>query len=148
MDDFDLVHNRICMPLADHILEPGEANSPLFAALTEEEQDFTCMWAVESQVFNGGFCQVYFNNCGWCMRFAKRGYTRLGMSQHAALVERAMHIVKCAIARRDFDAEQPPAELEELDDPWYRIDDVASVYGPKAAFVRANRVRFPQAKFD
>lgn len=136
------------MPLAIHALGTKEAGSPHFAELTEQEQEFVCMWAVESQVFNGGFCQVYFNGYGWCVEYALRGYTRLGMTLHAELVARAIEIVTHATECEGFDPQIPPEALEALDDPWYAMDDTASIYGPKAAFVRKNPACFPHVRLD
>lgn len=64
-----------------------------FAGQSEEQKAFSAIWELESQVNNGGFTQYFENDRGETAGFVAAALRRIGASQCAGIVERAMRAV-------------------------------------------------------
>lgn len=69
-------------------------NEPGWDQLSTAQQQFVSMSVVEGQVFNGGFHQVYFNDCHAFLPAALAGYRAIGAKPQAEIVERVMAMVR------------------------------------------------------
>ena len=66
---------------------------PGWDELTTAQQQLTCMFTIEGQVFNGGFHQVYYNNCHPYLPMALDGFRAIGATDYAEIVEQVMAMV-------------------------------------------------------
>ena len=64
-----------------------------FAEQREEQKVFSAIWALESQVNNGGFVQYLISHDGDTADFAPRALKTIGASSCAGIVERAWKVV-------------------------------------------------------
>jgi len=64
-----------------------------FEDQSEEQKVFSAVWALESQVNNGGFSQYFSSWDGDTANFAPTALRRIGAHSCAAIVERALKIV-------------------------------------------------------
>jgi len=60
-----------------------------FAGQGEEQRVFSAIWAMESEVNNGGFSQYFFNSDGETAEFAPVALRRFGADRCAKIVEEA-----------------------------------------------------------
>lgn len=105
---------------------------------------FVAMHAIESQVFNGGFCAIYYNNCWEYLPYALEGYANIGATQHIALLRVVIDSVPKVFSeqpREKWPEEYPMCDLSEggldvLEQAWYRLE--REVDERKANYVRAN----------
>jgi hypothetical protein len=102
------------------------------------------MRAIEGQVFNGGFCAIYCNNCWEYLPYALEGYANIGATQYIALLRVVMDSVPKVFSeqpREKWPEEYPMPDLSEggldvLEQAWYRLE--REVDELKAKYVRAN----------
>lgn len=59
----------------------------------EEQQVFSAIWELESQVNNGGFAQYFSSVDGYTANFAPSALRRIGAAKCADIVARALSIV-------------------------------------------------------
>src|SRR5436189_1378367 len=64
-----------------------------FADQVEQQKVFSAVWALESQVNNGGFLQYFSSADGDTAKFAPQALRTIGAQACAALVERALRVV-------------------------------------------------------
>ena len=64
-----------------------------FAEQVEEQRVFTAVWALESQINNGGFLQYFVSSDGDTAEFAPRALRVIGARACADVVERAIRAV-------------------------------------------------------
>jgi hypothetical protein len=81
-----------------------------FGAQTDEQKVFSAIWALESQVNNGGFEQYFASGDGDTATFAPTALRAIGANKCAAIVENALHTV----SRYDLPADQ--AKRQEIID--------------------------------
>lgn len=110
------------LPLSD---EPG------WDQLSTAQQQFVSMSVVEGQVFNGGFHQVYFNDCHAFLPAALAGYRAIGAKPQAEIVELVLVMVRDdpwsgpPDIWPDPNAEEPPPGSKDIgvfDDQWSALD--------------------------
>jgi hypothetical protein len=103
-----------------------------FADQSEEQKIFSAIWALESQVNNGGFEQYFASWDGETATFAPTALQRIGANQCAHIVERALRVVsqqqlpvdqagrqKVIDSLSDIDREK----LRALDDEFFAYPD-------------------------
>lgn len=121
--DTDKVYDTI-----DRLPGPEE---PGWDRLTPSQQQFVSMSVVEGQVFNGGFHQVYFNDCHAFLPAALAGYRAIGAKPQAEIVERVMAMVRDdpwsgpPDIWPDPNAEERPPGSKDIgvfDQQWYALD--------------------------
>ncbi len=78
-----------------------------FLAQPEEQKVFSAIWALESEVNNGGFSQYFASGDGETAHFAPSALRRVGAQACASIVERALAAVS---------SEPLPHRLEERAD--------------------------------
>src|ERR1700690_1401117 len=64
-----------------------------FSEQAEEQKVFSTVWALESEVNNGGFEQYFANDAGEAANFAPAALARIGANKCAAIVTRALRTV-------------------------------------------------------
>jgi hypothetical protein len=64
-----------------------------FADQSDEQKVFSAIWALESQVNNGGFDQYFASWDGETATFAPTALKKIGATKCAAIVEKALHLV-------------------------------------------------------
>ncbi len=67
-----------------------------FAEQVEEQRVFSAVWALESQINNGGFFQYLVSSDGDTAEFAPRALREIGAHACAAVVERAIRTVSAS----------------------------------------------------
>jgi hypothetical protein len=75
-----------------------------FRALSDAERVFLCVWNLEAEINNGGFAQFFDNSAGDHATETPAALRRVGATEMAALVERAM---------TPFGPSGPPADRDE-----------------------------------
>jgi Domain of unknown function (DUF4375) len=119
------------------------------AALTPGLRMLWSTYELDSEVFNGGFHQYFFNDSRYYVTMALDGLAMLGADEHRALLNRAIDEVRAATGRGlGFDhpqwrehfgrAEVPPA-LEWLNS---RYCDLPLLEPRQAAYIRAHLEQF------
>ena len=81
-----------------------------FEAQSEEQKVFSAIWALESQVNNGGFEQYFASWDGDTAMFAPTALRAIGANKCAAVVENTLR----TISRGDLPADQ--AKRQEIDE--------------------------------
>ena len=123
MSDFNLADNVL-----DSIVYP---DNPKWDQLSAAQKQLVCMSIIEGQVTNGGFHQVYFNDCHQYLPLALDGYRAIGAKEHARIVEAVMAMVAEDPMTGppeiwpDPHAPEPPEgskEIGDFDRPWYALD--------------------------
>lgn len=131
---------------------PGP-EEPGWDRLTPSQQQFICMSMIEGQVTNGGFPQLYSNECDSYLPAALAGYRAIDAKPQAEIVERVMAMVRedpwsgPSDTWPDPDAEQPPPGSKDIgvfDDPWYALD-LRELHRIKLDYLKAhpNQFRHP-----
>jgi hypothetical protein len=85
-----------------------------FASQDDTQKVFSAIWALESEVNNGGFHQYFINCSGSPINFAPHALRRIRANSCAGIVESALGVVSSGSLPEDDDARQ--ALLESLDD--------------------------------
>jgi hypothetical protein len=67
-----------------------------FAAQSEPQKVFSAIWALESQVNNGGFLQYFASSDGETASYAPAALRKIGAKACAEIVERALRAVSSA----------------------------------------------------
>ena len=105
-----------------------------FAAQSYEQQVFSAIWALESQVNNGGFILFFDNEEPLVVSFAPLALHAIGAANCADIVSRAIALA----SSREFD---PIAEqLDSLDSEFYQYPDDLTELLYK--YVAANQATF------
>lgn len=122
-NDTDKLYDAVRgLPFSD---EPG------WDQLSTAQQQFVSMFVVEGQVFNGGFPQLYSNECDSYLPAALAGYRAIGAKPQVEIVEQVMAMVRDdpwsgpSDTWPDPDAEEPPPgskTIEVFDDQWSALD--------------------------
>lgn len=113
-----------------YLIELSESNRTSFGRIdfrdqVEEQQVFSAIWELESQVNNGGFAQYFTSADGHTANFAPEALRRIGANNCSDIVSRALHAVSPDLLPDD----QPTREkiIDELDkkpkrrwSPWIR----------------------------
>ena len=103
-----------------------------FAEQVEQQQVFSAIWALESQVNNGGFFQYFVSSDGDSANFAPRALQVIGARRCADVVERAIRTVSASplpaaqSAREDLLDSTPQDvrdRLEALDQEFFAYPD-------------------------
>ncbi len=139
--------------LADTVLDAlSYPDDPRWPTQNAAQQQLVCMSIVEGQVFNGGFHQVYFNDCHQYLPLALEGYRAIGAKDHARIVERVMAMVAEDPMTGppeiwpDPDAPDRPESalnIGNFDDPWYALDAVRLRW-LKSWYIERYPDKFPQ----
>jgi hypothetical protein len=119
------------------------------AALTPGLRMLWSTYGLDSEVFNGGFHQYFFNDSRYYVTMALEGLAMLGADEHRAPLNRAIGEVQAIAGHRlEFDhpqwrehfgrAEVPPA-LKQLNRRYY---DLPLLEPRQAAYIRAHQVQF------
>ena len=101
-----------------------------FDEQAEEHKVFSAVWALESQVNNGGFLQYFASGDGDTAEFAPRALRTIGARSCASLVERALRLVSSSPlpesrgARAELLESLPQAVVDRLE----RIDQAFFAY--------------------
>lgn len=74
-----------------------------FPAQPEEQKVFSAIWALESQVNNGGFSQYFASWDGETANFAPSALRRIGAQACASIVERALAVVSSEPLPQNFE---------------------------------------------
>lgn len=85
-----------------------------FSQQPEAQKVFSAIWALESQVNNGGFAQYFASSDGDTANYVTRALRSIGATSCAAIVERALAVVATG-SLPDSQAERG-ALLDNLDD--------------------------------
>jgi len=103
-----------------------------FAHQSNEQKVFSAVWALESQVNNGGFIQYFLSSDGDTASFAPSALQRIGAISCAAIVEQALTVASAGpmpdsqsirealIERLSSEAHQ---RLQELDVSFFKYPD-------------------------
>ena len=103
-----------------------------FSIQSIPQKIFSCVWALEGEVNNGGFSQYFFNSSRETASFAVEALKVIGASKTAQLCEEAINVafpsglpadpdlIRSATA--DF-PESTEAKLSELDNQFYGYPD-------------------------
>jgi hypothetical protein len=120
-----------------------------FQEQSDVHKVFTAIWALESEVNNGGFSQYFWNASGATANFAPRALRVIGAAACAAIVERALQVVSRDPLPEDDDArsllvdsldEAANARLQSLDSEFFEYpDDLTALL---FEFVRAHPEEF------
>jgi len=103
-----------------------------FADQDEHQKVFSAIWALESQVNNGGFSQYFVSSDGDTAEFAPRALRAIGARACADIVERALRTMSASplpasqSAREelvDSAPEDVQDRLEELDEAFLAYPD-------------------------
>jgi hypothetical protein len=121
-------------------------------SLRREVACFVAMQTIEGQVFNGGFCAIYYNNCWEYLPYALEGYANIGATGNIAILRVVMESVPKVFSeqpREKWPEEYPMPDLSEggldvLEQAWYRLE--REVDELKAKYVRANPELFVPLK--
>jgi hypothetical protein len=81
-----------------YLIELSESDRTSFGRIDfrdqiEEQQVFSAIWELESQVNNGGFAQYFTSADGHTAHFAPTALRRVGANRCADVVTRALHAV-------------------------------------------------------
>jgi PIN domain nuclease of toxin-antitoxin system len=116
-----------------------------FSQQSDEQQVFSAIWELESQVNNGGFEQYFSSESCETADFAPTALRRIGAHQCAEIVAKALRVVsheplpKDPATRSDLIAslgESQREELESLDSEFFSYPD--DLTGLLFEFVRAH----------
>ena len=121
-----------------------------------EQRVFSAIWALESQVNNGGFAQYFLSSDGETAHFASTALRTIGAVECAQLVERAVMLVSPSAPLpadqegREVLVEALPEEsieaLEQLDTQFYSYPD--NLTELLFAYVAAHPNEFGQVPSD
>ncbi len=111
-------------------------------------QWFVAMRVIEAQVFNGGFCAIYYNNCYEFVPIALAGYKAIGAHHHALLLARVMESVPRIFSEKPQDQwpdDYPMPDLssdehDEIETAWYSLERALDEL--KARYVREHPEQF------
>ncbi len=125
---------------------------PLWHTGSDVAALFAIRWHLEPLISNGAWPSVYYNNVGWVVPIAARGYRLLGMSECADRCDLAIELVRAAEASHpghDYSSQEwlsstlmeaiSETDWDKLDDGWFEL-----TAGPEgtiermAAYVRAH----------
>jgi hypothetical protein len=119
---------------AIRILESAEVALADFAQTPTPARDLFAAWWLQSEVCNGGFAQFFFNSAGVLGPEAAAAFRLLGMTETAALIDRAIARLGApykrelnerravlAALRCDFSGSRGDCPLDSLDDPFYAL---------------------------
>jgi|SRR5882672_8328576 len=101
-----------------------------FAQQSEPQRVFSCLWAIESEVNNGGFLQYFENDSGETAEFAPWALRTIGAIKMAAIAQDALSVflpekpAPDTDARRDQLEHLPPEAGEALE----RLDTAFMAY--------------------
>ena len=108
-------------------------------------------WLVEAEVSNGGFNQYYFNSSGQLADLGEEAFTTIGARKFASLVGRA-HVIYNEIKGdlekykdgtiESFSKSYEGNPLNELDDEFYKLDEVEPLGQLKIKYIRENLKEF------
>lgn len=108
-----------------------------FAKQPEPQKVFSSIWALESQVNNGGFLQYFVSSDFDTANFAPTALTRVGAYACAGIVERALHLLPTGSLSPSREAceqlvdslEGPIQEqFETLDSEFFTYPDNSLIY--------------------
>ena len=105
-----------------------------FAAQSHEQQVFSAIWALESQVNNGGFVQFFDSEDALVVSFAPVALCSIGAVKCADIVSRAIALAASG------ESEQATEQVDSLDSEFYTYPDNLTelLYN----YVAANRATF------
>jgi hypothetical protein len=93
-----------------------------FSLQRPEQRVFSAIWALESQVNNGGFVQYFVSHDGDTATFAAQALLEIGALRCAAIVSKAVKVVApngvlpaAQTDREDLIESLPPEALEQLE---------------------------------
>src|SRR5271170_7166472 len=103
-----------------------------FSKQVEAQKVFSAIWALESEVNNGGFLQYFSNSSGETANFAPTALRHIGAIRCASIVEQAIAAISSKPLPDSHDARQrilnsvgeaACAKLEELDKQFFAYPD-------------------------
>lgn len=103
-----------------------------FSLQSDEQKTFSAIWALESQVNNGGFLLYFESSDGETANYAPVALRRIGADKCAAIVERALRVVSSIPLPSDCNArmnllrnldEAKRARLNDLDTKFFAYPD-------------------------
>lgn len=103
-----------------------------FSKQDEIQKVFSAIWALESEVNNGGFLQYFGNNSGETANFAPTALRRIGANRCAFIVEQAIKSISANPVPDSRDARQrildslgkaARAKLADLDKQFFAYPD-------------------------
>jgi len=120
-----------------YLIELSEGDQTSFGRIdfreqSEEQQMFSAIWELESQVNNGGFAQYFGSADGHTANFAVAALKRIGASRCADIVARALRTATSGVLPDEQTArvqiindlnQQAQEALESLDQEFFSYPD-------------------------
>ena len=135
---------KVYTPYYDNLADWDDPEAWLksYHSVPKKPRNLFCVHWTHLEVFNGGFWQFFFNSTGVMAPEAVVAFKAIGMSDVAAVIERAMSKLGPAFPRLKAGREQLVGEVDkqkidfdEEDDAFYALADTDKIFFRNPRFV-------------